>query len=69
MTKKPKPTPHFRADEEAENMNLRSVLNPDGWQELQKLIGERVQAGLDGAVSAKSINEILEEEAPLGGCA
>jgi hypothetical protein len=43
--------------------------NPDGWQELQKLIGERVQAGLDGAVSAKSINEILEEEAPLGGCA
>jgi len=36
------------------------------WQELKTLLGNRVQAGLAGKVSAKSIDEILDEELAEG---
>jgi len=32
------------------------------WQALKTLLNERISAGLAGQVSAKSIDEILEEE-------
>lgn len=35
------------------------------WQELKSLLGTRINEGLAGKVSAKSVGEILDEE--LGG--
>jgi len=32
------------------------------WQALQTLLNERISAGLAGAVSVKSVDEILDEE-------
>ena len=32
------------------------------WQELKALLGHRIEAGLSGKVSAKSIDQILDEE-------
>jgi len=32
------------------------------WQELKTLLNERISAGLAGQVSAKSVDEILEQE-------
>lgn len=32
------------------------------WQELKNLIGARIQEGLDGKVSSKSVSAILDEE-------
>jgi len=41
------------------------------WQALQALLNERISAGLTGAVSVKSVDEILDEElaASTGACA
>ncbi len=47
---------------------LERLFPADGeqaWQELKSLIGTRISDGLAGKVSAKSVNEILDEE--LGG--
>lgn len=47
---------------------LERLFPADGeraWQELKSLIGTRIADGLAGKVSAKSVNEILDEE--LGG--
>ena len=35
------------------------------WEELKKLLGNRINNGLEGKVSAKSIGDILDDE--LGG--
>ncbi|MCE2580633.1 antitoxin [Acetobacter orientalis] len=32
------------------------------WQELKNLLGARIQEGLDGKVSSKSVSAILDEE-------
>lgn len=32
------------------------------WQELKKLLGNRINNGLEGKVSAKSIGDILDDE-------
>lgn len=32
------------------------------WQELRNLLGARIQEGLDGKVSSKSVSAILDEE-------
>lgn len=37
------------------------------WEELKTLLGDRIKAGLAGKVSAKSIDEILDEELAEGG--
>lgn len=37
------------------------------WQELKTLLGDRIKAGLSGEVSAKSIDQILDEELAEGG--
>lgn len=36
------------------------------WQELTTLLGERVNEGLSGKVSAKSVGEVLDEELAEG---
>ncbi|MBX9907272.1 MAG: antitoxin [Beijerinckiaceae bacterium] len=36
------------------------------WRELQSLLEKRIDEGLAGAVSTKSIGEILDEELPEG---
>lgn len=36
------------------------------WQELKSLLGDRIKAGLFGHVSAKSIDQILDEELAAG---
>lgn len=36
------------------------------WQELKTLLGERINEGLAGKVSAKSVGEILDEELAEG---
>lgn len=44
---------------------LERLFPADGdqaWQELRSLIGTRISDGLAGKVSAKSVNEILDEE-------
>lgn len=37
------------------------------WQELETLLRTRIDAGLAGKVSAKSVHEILDEELTAGG--
>jgi hypothetical protein len=37
------------------------------WQELKALLGGRINAGLAGNLTAKSIGEILDEELAEGG--
>lgn len=37
------------------------------WQELKTLLGTRIEDGLAGKVSAKSISEILDDELAKGG--
>lgn len=37
------------------------------WQELKALLGTRINEGLAGNLSAKSISEILDEELAEGG--
>ncbi|BCM19881.1 antitoxin [Mesorhizobium sp. J8] len=37
------------------------------WQELKALLGARINAGLAGNLTAKSIGEILDEELAEGG--
>jgi hypothetical protein len=37
------------------------------WQELKTLLGTRINEGLAGKVSAKSIGQILDEELAEGG--
>lgn len=44
---------------------LERLFPADGeqaWQELKSLVGTRISDGLAGKVSAKSVNEILDEE-------
>lgn len=36
------------------------------WQELQALLNSRIQEGLDGKVSSRSVRDILEEELAQG---
>lgn len=37
------------------------------WQEMETLLRTRIEAGLAGEVSAKSVHEILDEELTAGG--
>nr|WP_301538917.1 antitoxin [Pseudogemmobacter hezensis] len=36
------------------------------WQELKALLGDRIESGLSGKVSGKSIDQILDEELAVG---
>lgn len=37
------------------------------WQELKTLLGDRIETGLSGKVSDKSVDQILDEELAEGG--
>lgn len=42
------------------------VVNDQAWHELKSLLQDRIEAGLAGNASAKSIDEILKEELATG---
>ena len=49
-----------------ERLFLGDADSNQAWEELRTLLGARIQEGLDGNVSAKSLREILNEELTEG---